>query len=120
MKKVLIVEDHDDIQLMYSLLVRRIGGITIVSQVASGEEAMVDIQGKNPDLAIVDISLPGIDGLDLTRELRRLYPNLKILVATGHDAEYYSVKAQEAGADGFIVKGDTKMMMDKIRELLKL
>jgi DNA-binding NarL/FixJ family response regulator len=72
----------------------------------------------SPDLVIVDISLPGMNGVDLVKELRRNYDGVKLLVVTGHARERYFDAAMQAGADEFVTKGDLKLLLDKMRGLL--
>jgi DNA-binding NarL/FixJ family response regulator len=118
MKRVVIVEDHEDMRFAYSVMFRRSTTLEIVKQVETAEEASEAIPAMHPDLAIVDISLPGKDGITLTRELRRQYPDLKILIVTGHDPEAYEKAAREAGADDFVQKGSSREIRARTYRLL--
>ncbi len=104
MKRIAIVEDYEDMQIIYRRMFRKHKEIEIVLQVATAEEALERIPQIKVDLVIVDISLPGMDGITLTRELCRLNPGLKVLIATGHSKEAYELASKEAGADCFITK----------------
>jgi DNA-binding NarL/FixJ family response regulator len=119
-KQVGIVEDHEDMQIIYKRMFRKIKETEIVLQVATAEEALEKIPNAALDLIIIDISLPGMDGLTLCREIRIKYPNLKILIATGHDQDAYESASKEAGADGFITKGDGAKMVAETCRLLGL
>lgn len=87
-KKILIIEDNEDIRMLYKRMFRKEKMIEI-SAVESGEEALRIIPDFKPDLLFVDISLPGISGLELTRKVSQEYPSVKILVVTGHEVIRY-------------------------------
>ena len=118
MRRLLIVEDHQDMQVMYRVIFRKCPDIEIVAQVTTAEEALSILPDMRPDLIIVDISLPGMDGIMLISEIRTIYPDLKILVATGHDPDRYLGAATRAGADGFLQKGDVGEIREKVYQLL--
>jgi Response regulator containing a CheY-like receiver domain and an HTH DNA-binding domain len=118
MKKVAVVEDQDDMQLLYQIILKRIPQVKLISQPTDAEEAQEVFEKEQPDLAIIDISLPGKSGIDFAKELREKYPEMKIMIATGHDPDLYYKAAKKAGADDFIVKGDTAVILEKVRRLL--
>ena len=118
-KKVLLVEDSLDMRLIYKRLFRRAEDIEIAES-SSAEEALHAIPEINPDLLIVDISLPGISGLELTRRVRRLYPQIKILVVTGHELDWYHEEAIRSGADALISKSIGSGLVEKCREMLQI
>ncbi len=120
MKKIAVVEDHEDMQLLYKIIIRRIPQTQIISQSIDAEDAEIAFQKEKPDLAIIDITLPGKSGIEFAKETHEKYPDMKILIATGHDPEAYYSVAMEAGADDFIVKGDTNQIIQKIRRLLQI
>lgn len=103
---------------MYRVIFRKCPDIDIAAQVETAEEALAILPDIKPDLVIVDISLPGMDGILLISEIRRIYPDLKILIATGHDPERYLSAATKAGADGFLQKGDVGAIRAKVAQLL--
>jgi DNA-binding NarL/FixJ family response regulator len=120
MKKIAIVEDSEDIQLIYKRIFRKVNGLEIAFQAFTAEEALEQLQKTHVDLIIIDISLPGMDGIALTKGLRSKYPDLKIIVATGHDREAYESLSMEAGVDDFIVKGDGIETIEKTKKLLSI
>ncbi len=120
MKKIAVVEDNDDMQLLYKVIIRRIPGVEIISQSIDAEDAELAFQKEKPDLAIIDITLPGKSGLEFAKETREKFPDMKILVATGHDPDAFYKTAMEAGVDDFIVKGDIAQITQKIKELLQI
>jgi DNA-binding NarL/FixJ family response regulator len=120
MKRIGIVEDSEDMQFIYKRMFRRIKDVEIVFQTATAEMALEELARASLDLIIVDISLPGMDGIELTRMLRARYPGLKIFIATGHDREAYESTSLEAGADAFISKGEGDKLLAEVSRLLYL
>ncbi len=119
MKRIGIVEDHEDMQFIYGRMFRKIKDIEIALQTLTAEEALAKIPTANLDLVIVDISLPGMDGISLAKELRLRYPGLKILMATGHDRMAYESASMKAGADGFVTKDDGAKLVAETCRLLQ-
>ena len=78
-----------------------------VLEAADGEEALKRVKTFSPDLAIVDIHLPGENGLDLTKKLKAEYPNLKVIVLTIYDTPEYREAAYQSQANYFISKGSS-------------
>ncbi|NLD98710.1 MAG: response regulator, partial [Fibrobacter sp.] len=102
MKTVMVIEDQEDMQALYKILIRRIKGAELVAQIMDAEDALPALQKIHPDLSIIDITLPGKNGIELAKESHELYPQMKILIATGHDPEAYYEDAIKAGANDFI------------------
>jgi DNA-binding NarL/FixJ family response regulator len=117
-KRVVIVEDHEDIQVLYSIIIRRIQGVSISAQFYNAEEASEALSISQPDLIIIDISLPGKNGIEFAAEVREKYPKMKILIATGYDPDFYFKRALAAGVDDYIIKGETQQIIEKIKKLL--
>lgn len=118
MNRILIVEDHEDMRVMYDALFRKRNGVEIVGQVVSAEEALRVLPKTHPDLVIVDISLPGMDGISLVRNMRKNYPDMKSVIITGHDPARYCDAARAAGADDFLRKDDISTIRDRVTRLL--
>jgi len=78
-----------------------------VLEAGDGEEALKRVKAFSPDLAIVDIHLPGENGLDLTKKLKAEYPNLKVIVLTIYDTPEYREAAYQSQANYFISKGSS-------------
>jgi len=117
-KRIMILEDHEEMQILYKALFRREKDVEIVSQVPDADEAYEGIKELHPDLIIVDISLPGISGIEFTKTICKAFPQMRVLVVTGHEPERYYNAARKAGADDLIMKGDTMEIVDKVKELL--
>jgi DNA-binding NarL/FixJ family response regulator len=104
MIRVLLVEDHSIVREGLRRIVEESGRMTVVAEAADGREALAKARAKRPDVAVVDISLPGPDGLEVIGRLLLLYPDLPVLMLTMHEEEQYVVRAIEAGAKGYLTK----------------
>ena len=110
-RRLFIVEDHLIMRQSYVMLFNWSADIEVCGAVETAEEALREIPAARPELVLIDVSLPGMNGLQLVEVLRRQQPDLRLLVVTGHDEEHYAEAAIRAGADGFIRKGDTAALL---------
>ncbi|MDD1015647.1 response regulator transcription factor [Pseudomonas rubra] len=104
MQKALIVDDHPFIRSSVSLLLQ--GERFEVAQTDNGIDAVRLARDLQPDLLILDISMPGLDGLEVMRRIRAMGLQVKILILTSQLAEYFSIRCMRAGAIGFVSKTD--------------
>ena len=102
--KVLIVDDHPLMRKGLALTLQTEGDMDIVGQCDSAEACMDMLDSINPDVAIVDISLPGMSGLELIKHLQVFKPDIKIVVVSRHDEALYAERAIRAGARGYVMK----------------
>ena len=107
MAKVLIVEDHDMTRLGLSVILGNNSEIQVVGMVADGQEGVDKALELNPDLVVMDIGLPTIDGIDATRKIKEVNPNIRVLMYTSREDEDDIIDAFQAGADGYITKGSS-------------
>ena len=77
----------------------------VVEEASSGEEATLKVESFAPDLILMDIRLPDVSGLELTKKIKITNPDTKVLILTGHHYPEYKEAAERYGADGFLVKG---------------
>lgn len=120
MKKLLLVDDHPLMRKGLAMTLEAESDLTVYKQVASAEDAIDVVNSEVPDVAIVDISLPGMSGLELIKHLLALHPELPILVVSRHDETLYAERAIRAGARGYIMKleaGD--VIVKAVRRVLK-
>src|SRR5690242_4353236 len=103
-KRVLIVDDALDIGRMISAALVTLDPTLQSKVMPTAEEAIMEMFRDTPDLLVIDIRLPGISGLDLTRKVRAQYPNVKIIQISGVNDPQIKPKALEAGADAFFPK----------------
>ena len=104
MIKVLLADDHSIVRAGLRRIVEESGDMEVIAEAADGREAIEQAQKKPPDVAVVDISMPGLDGLEVVSQLRIYFPELPILILTMHEEEQYVVRAIQAGAMGYITK----------------
>jgi len=117
--KIFIVEDHAVIRRGYVLLIKRRADLEVCGEAASGEDALNTIPVCDPDLVLIDVSLPGISGIDLVRRLKTTQPNLATLVISGHEESLFVEGVLAAGAKGYIMKEQAPdVLLDAIYQVL--
>jgi two-component system invasion response regulator UvrY len=104
MIRVLLADDHNIFRAGLRRIVEETGDIKVVAEASEGREAIQLVEKTLPDVAIIDISMPGLDGLEVISRLYTSYPNIPILVLTMHEEEQYVVRTIGAGARGYITK----------------
>lgn len=104
MIKVLLADDHSIVRAGLRRLVEESGDMTVIAEAADGREAIQKAQESQPDVAVIDLTMPGLDGLEVISQLSLYYPKLPILVLTMHEEEQFVVRSLEAGARGYITK----------------
>ena len=106
---VFLVDDHQVVREgLRRMLLARGGGITVVGEAGNADEALARIRSCRPDVVLLDLSLPGVQGLDLLPELMGLEPAPRVLVLTVHDDEELVLGAVRAGASGYVLKHTTR------------
>jgi DNA-binding NarL/FixJ family response regulator len=102
--RVLLVDDHPVLRAGLRLVLTAGDGVEVVGEAETGREAIRLAADLVPDVAVVDLGLPDISGLDVTRAIRASLPSIRILIVTMHDEEEYVLGVLEAGADGYLLK----------------
>ena len=116
--KIYIVEDNDSMRIILKRLLRKnFSSINAIGESEEAEEALREIPSFAPDVVLVDISLPGIDGIEMIRRLKPQYPNLCMLVVTCHDIDLYRQTALNAGACGIVSKMDDDELLHAVGDL---
>ena len=101
---ILLADDHAIVREGLRKIIEESGEMTVQTEVADGKKAVEKASGSRPDVAVIDISMPGYDGLEVTKRLVEMYPELPVVILTMHDEQQYLVRALEAGAMGYITK----------------
>ena len=118
MTRVLLVEDDRDIAEPLARALGREG--YDVSEAGDGRVALEGVLAAPPDLIILDIGLPGIDGLEVCRHVRDLHPQLPILMLTARDGELETVAGLDAGADDYVTKPfRLSVLLARVRAMLR-
>jgi two-component system response regulator NreC len=102
--KLMLVDDHEIVRTGLRMMLEAEADLEIVSEAESGEEALELVSHNVPDVIIMDVSLPGIGGVEATRVLQDRYPDIKVLVLTIHEDERYFFQMLNAGAAGYLPK----------------
>src|SRR5437870_10242603 len=103
-KRIVIVDDHPLFRKGLEQLIHSDSAFAVCGEVNNASEAMDVIRKLNPDLAIVDLSLPGANGIELIKNIRAEFPKLPILVLSMHDESLYAFRSLRAGAQGYVMK----------------
>ena len=103
-KRIVIIDDHPLFRKGLEQLIHSDSAFAVCGEANNGSEAMNVIRKLNPDLAIVDLSLPGANGIELIKNIRAEFPKLPILVLSMHDESLYALRALRAGAEGYVMK----------------
>ncbi|OKY75837.1 MAG: hypothetical protein BM485_05735 [Desulfobulbaceae bacterium DB1] len=102
--RVMLVDDHDVVRSGLKSLLGMDEELEIIGEAANGAEAIQRVPELNPDVVVMDISMPVMDGMEATRRIRGLYPDCKILTLTVHEDKQYFFEMLAAGAKGYITK----------------
>jgi len=102
--RILVVDDHELMRAGVRTIVSHNPLWEICGEAENGREAIDKTQELNPDVVIIDISMPQMNGIDATREIRRIAPSTKIIILTMHESRQIVFTAQHAGADAVITK----------------
>lgn len=102
--RVLVVDDHPVVRMGLGSMLGSQKGITVVGMVASGGEALTSLSGLRPDVVLMDLRMPEMDGVDAIVTLRAAEPNVKILVLTNYQMDEDIFNALQAGALGYLLK----------------
>jgi DNA-binding NarL/FixJ family response regulator len=135
MIRVLLADDHSIVRAGLARIIEESGDIQVVAEASDGREAIKKATEMALDVAVVDISMPGLDGLEVITQLQTLNPRLPVLVLTMHEEEQYVIRVFSAGAMGYITKrsapeqlvtairkvhGGSRYLSDSAAELLAL
>ena len=104
MIRVLLADDHSIVRAGLRRLIEESGDIAVIAEAADGQEAIQQAYNTSPDVAVIDISMPGMDGLEVVSQLHSYDPKLPILILTMHEEEQYVVRAIGVGAMGYVTK----------------
>ena len=119
-KRIVIVEDHPIVRRGIVQLINFEEDICTVGEAETTFIAHEILQKEKPDLVLVDLSLKGGSGLELIKDIKKLYPKMLIIVVSLHDENVYAERVMRAGAKGYIMKSEaTESILTAIRQVLK-
>jgi len=102
--KILLVDDHTIVRQGLRALLEAHAGFTIVGEAENGREAVKKAQDLNPDIVIMDIAMPVLNGLEATRQIKRALPDTRVLALTMYNDEEYVFQILKSGASGYLIK----------------
>ncbi|MBI4212934.1 MAG: response regulator transcription factor [Chloroflexi bacterium] len=114
--RVLIVEDHAIVRQGVRLLLDGQPDLDVVGEADEGGKALALIAQKSPDVVLMDLAMPGVNGLEATGEIKRSWPHVQVIALTVHDNDEYFFQMITAGAAGYVLKGaDPSELLEAIR-----
>jgi DNA-binding NarL/FixJ family response regulator len=115
---VLVVDDHPPFALGLAALINQQHDMKSVGVAANANEALQQTRETKPDVIVMDISMPGMNGIDATRRIKEEFPGIMILVLSAYGSQYFALSALEVGAAGYLVKNvPLKDLLNAIRTL---
>jgi two-component system, NarL family, response regulator NreC len=110
--RILLVDDHALLRAGLRALLATEPDITVVGEAGTGEEAIERLSVTAPDLVLMDLSMPGMGGLEATRQITARHPDIRVLILTVHAEEEYLMPVLEAGGSGYVMKqsADTELL----------
>jgi DNA-binding NarL/FixJ family response regulator len=117
--RVFVVEDHPLVRRALKRLLSEDPSLEVVGEATSAEDALVVLSDMQSDIVLMNFSLPGMNGVELIRQLRRSYPEMRCLMVSSHHERYYVDAALAAGAHGYVLKDDPEMLLRAVAGVLR-
>ncbi len=102
--RVLLAEDHSLVRAGFRALLQTLDGVRVVAEADDGRQALHLIETHQPDVVLMDIAMPGLNGLDATAHVARAFPYVRVIILSMHANEEYVLQALRAGAAGYLLK----------------
>jgi two-component system, NarL family, invasion response regulator UvrY len=104
MTQVVIADDHTVVRRGLAEIIRDAVDLAVSAEASSGDELLARLRAQPADVAIIDLSMPGLSGLDLIKQLKLEFPSLPLLILSMHPEDQYAVRVLRAGASGYLTK----------------
>lgn len=118
--KILIADDHTLVRAGMRALLENLAGIEVIAEASDGRTALELIKQKRPDVALLDIGMPGLNGIEVAARASKEEPQVRLLILSMHTNEEYVLQALRAGASGYLVKGaDTVELELALKALMR-
>lgn len=102
--RLMLVDDHDIVRVGLKTFLDGESNLKVIAEAGTGSEAIGLIEQASPDVVIMDISMPGVDGIEATRRIKEGYPDCRVLILSVHEDKQYLFEVMAAGASGYITK----------------
>jgi len=113
---VFVVDDHDQFVAVLETILAGEADFDVVGRASNGEEAIDAVARLAPDVVLMDISMPVLDGFEATRRIRAEHPNTSVIILTGSDSEEDRAEARAAGAFGYVTK---ERVLDELPDVIR-
>ncbi len=115
---VFLADDHQMFRQGLRTLIDATEGIRVAGEASDGQDCLRQIGELHPDVAVLDVAMPGLTGIEVARRLEKIAPRTRVLILTMHADTYYAVEALKAGATGFMLKEESfDRLIDGIRSV---
>ncbi|MDN5212096.1 response regulator transcription factor [Fulvivirgaceae bacterium BMA12] len=118
--KVMIADDHQLFRTGMVAVLRDIGGIAVIDQAENGQELLEKLVNKQPDVILMDIKMPEMDGIETTEVVISKYPGVRVIMLTMHDDEHFITHMVDLGAHGYLLKNadvqELELAINKVME----
>ena len=119
MVEIIVIDDHDLVRFGLVRLLADVSGIRVVADGNSGQRAVDLAKEHEPDVILMDVRMPGMDGIEATKKIQRLFPEIKIIAVTACDDDPFPARLLQAGASGYLTKGaSTDEMIQAIKTVM--
>jgi DNA-binding NarL/FixJ family response regulator len=119
MIRVLIADDHDILRAGLKHILSEAGDIVVAGEASSGNEALAQLRAGQWDAAVLDLSMPGRNGIELIKQVKNEFPRLPVLILSMYKEDIFAVRALKAGASGYLCKDNAEsMLVDAIRKIV--
>ena len=105
MINILLVDDHELVRTGVNKILNEVKGFKVIAECETGEEAIKFCRQTEPDVILMDMDMPGMGGLEATKKILRLTPDVKVIILTAHTEDPFPTKVMQIGAAGFLTKG---------------
>lgn len=110
--RVLLVEDHTLVRVGFRTLVDQLSGLKVVAEAADGRDALALVARYRPDVVLMDVQMPGLNGLEAAARIAKEFPSVRVLMLSMHANEEYVLQALRVGAAGYLLKGVDLLELD--------
>jgi DNA-binding NarL/FixJ family response regulator len=107
--RLLVVDDHSIVRLSVCSILSQEPTFDVICQTANGEDAVIKAHELQPDVILLDISLPGISGIEAARQIGKVSPNSRIIFLSQHDTLHMTNEALKTGGYGYVTKGEAAL-----------
>jgi DNA-binding NarL/FixJ family response regulator len=116
--RVVLIDDHDLLRRGIRTMLESEGDIDVVGEASDGVDGFATVEGMLPDVVLIDVIMPNKDGIEATREIKNSYPNIGVVVLSGHDEQQFIFDALKAGASGYLLKtAELDEVLDTVRSV---